>query len=401
MRAAFIQTAALLIASMSLLNSAGWGAAVSVPPQPKKTYTKATVNWPKLSATSAYAFAVACGKTANVCATVTPARLAPKFSWADPAAVLTVTAGTDPSCNGGQGGFLTVGGPATGCAPGQQAIAAKLNGKVVSTTQGAIFKFDGTLEPNDPFLGRSQDRYGIAETIKLGVMITPAGLTAADIGLLKWTISNGVGTLSAVADAGTASFDAGASPGSVEMKLEIQSGPAKGIFQSYNKTIVAPNGAYILRAPGTGISHTQFTASAGFLGKSFFLPKDVSFSNIETREDAAVGVGIGFYEFLNGKVHDLGTWVPLGACNITTGCTDFVDDTIQSGAFGPPLHPYQTGDFLWPIPWDYRVGTGPAVPIPGFSADHHQTADAAGKCCIAKAGAGPFCKNAADITSGY
>lgn len=271
-----------------------------------------------------------------------------------------------------------------------------MNGKVVSTAQGAIFDFVGTLTPSDNFSGRNQDKYGIAEVINLNATISPAGITPAEVGGLQWAIDSGVGTLSAVTGGGTATFNAGDSAGAVQMRLEILSGSSQGAFKSLTKTIVVPSGGYMVQVPGTNIFHQQHTASAGFQGYSYILPKDVSFKNLEIREGSALASSSGFYSTQNGDPHAIGPWIPVASCDIATGCTDSTIDTVQSAPKGPP---YSDGDFLWPIPWEYRVGT--AAPISYFTANHHKTADAFGRCCMEKAGAGPFCKDAAEPSSTY
>lgn len=370
-------------------------ATITLPPQGPIQFTKATVQWPKLSATSTYAFAVACGKMVNICASVTPARLTPKFSWLDPAGILTITPGTDPSCNGGRGGFLTIEGPATGCSSGVQTISAKLNGKVVSTTQGALFDIVGTLTPNDNFTGRNQDKYGIAEKLTLAATISPSGLSATDIGGLQWSFS-GVGSLPIAGTDGTGSYDAGGVGGNVTLQLSVIAGPSSGFSKTYPKTVIIPAGEYMVQATGTNIWHVQNTASVGFMGSSFVLPKDVSFSNIQRREGTATGTGTGFYSVINGLVHSIGTWFTVSGCNTTTGCSVNNVDTVQAGA---RTGPYSSGDFTWPIPREYMVGAGAATPY--FIALHHQYVDVLGTCCIEKAGAGPFCKQAADPSSSY
>lgn len=171
------------VAILGTLPDIARGATVTAPTQPKKTFTKPAVAWPTPGGSN-YAFAITCSAGGKICASVTPTRLASKFTWTDPSGVLSVSAGTDPTCNGGNGGFLTIQGPST-CSPALVSIAAKFNGKTVSAGKGVIFDFGGTFTPDDNFTGRSQDRYGIAETAVLGVTITPQGITANDVGGLQ------------------------------------------------------------------------------------------------------------------------------------------------------------------------------------------------------------------------
>lgn len=210
MRAASILTAALMTASMGLLNSSGWAGTVSVPPLPKKTYTKATVKWPTLSATSNLAFAVTYGKTTTVCATVTPNRLASKFTWADPEGALTLTAGADPSCNGGSGGFLTIqAGIASDCTKGQRSIQAKLNGKLVSTGQGVVMRPTGTSAELALVAGCSAPfPYGTDSIwhVAFNSADAPAGIAPDFDGLMTTEVNPIVGNCIS-----TASFHGGAS----------------------------------------------------------------------------------------------------------------------------------------------------------------------------------------------
>jgi hypothetical protein len=172
------------------------------------------------------------------------------------------------------------------------------------------------------------------------------------------------------------------------------SGPSKSRGPTYDKTIVAPTSAYMQQQPHTKIYHVQGTCSVGFLGEAFLLPKDVSFSGTQFLEGEAAGIGTGYFASINGEIHPLGGTTPVSNCNIRTGCKAF-DDLVQMD--GPP--PFADGDFLWPIPWMYVVGTG--TPSTFFTANHHQTCDPTGKGTIEKAGAGPFTKLSTDRTSYY
>jgi len=63
----------------------------------------------------------------------------------------------------------------------------------------------------------------------------------------------------------------------------------------------------------------------------------------------------------------------------------------------PP--PFSVGDFLWAIPWQFKVGSGALTTF--TTLNHHSTADATGKATIEKGGAGRYSKNASDPTSTY
>jgi len=331
MKTARLATAALLISTLGILNESAWAGTATVPPLAKKTYTKAKVTWPNLSATSAYAFAVACGNTANVCATVTPARLAPKFSWVDPAGVLTITAGTDPSCNGGQGGFLTVGGPATGCAPGQQAIAAKLNGKVVSTGQGVLLGMETETLATIPS-NRTRTRLGIGEQVTLTLL--PTGLSP-----ITWSNAGG-GTLDATSG-GSVVFTANDRAASPSVTATYAGVPISAAF-----TVVEPSSESAIKT-----SEDVFpagTQGAGMRLEITIAPTDVSFENVESQEVPGPATSITGY-FTSFPADSL-KHVPAGWVQIAPGNKKF-----DHAAFSGFASPWSAGGFQWVIPIQWRV----------------------------------------------
>lgn len=258
-----------------------------------------------------------------------------------------------------------------------------------------VSDFEGTLVPSDNFAGRSQTDYGLEEIVALGCNITPGGLTASQIGGLRWSEGLGKGSLSNITNNGTADYDAGAYPGTANLQLTVQSGPSQGAFKYYARTLVAPSDDYMIQKPGSGIRHTRYTCSAGFLGWSYLEPKDVSFENLYRREGTCTGTGTGYYANLNGIVHPTGSWWSISSGNSSTGCRVLVDDEVYSEK-GPP---YSNGQFDWPIPREYKADDGVAHAF--TIANHNQVADPTGKCTIQKKGAGPFSKNANDPTSNW
>lgn len=258
-----------------------------------------------------------------------------------------------------------------------------------------VFDLTGTLTPDDNFANRSQSRYGLEETVGLAFTTDPTGVTAAQAGGLEWTKHSGNGAVSSAGNDGTADYDAQHTAGAVELRLTIKSGPSTDQFKSYARTVVVPSGSYMTKKTGSGIRHTINSCSAGFLGWSYLLPKDVSFSNLSRREGTCVGTGTGFYLPSNGDVHRLGSWFPVSTGNSVRGCRVLVDDQIYTEAYGS----YAIGQFDWPIPRTYKADDG--VPHDFTIALHRQVSDSAGKCTIQKHGSAPYSKNAADPTSSW
>jgi len=255
----------------------------------------------------------------------------------------------------------------------------------------------GTLTPDDPFDQRSQTKYGIAETVDLAVIIDPGDVTASEAGDLKWRPQSGVGTLSAVTNSGTADYDAGATPGDVELKLEIQSGPSKWLGPYYDRTIVAPDGDYMKRKPGTGLRHQVDTWSCGWQGESYLLPKEVSFANIERREGECDATRTGWLSTHPPLHHDAGGYKAIGDGDRANGCKVIATDTVYSGHKSPDPD-YAEGDLLWPIPAEYRVAGG--APVEFTTRNHHATSDDTGKCLMEKC-THPETRVPADPTSTY
>jgi hypothetical protein len=269
-------------------------------------------------------------------------------------------------------------------------VTAENNNTV--TVNVVVYALTGELVPQDNFRGRSDVRYGINEQVNLSVTIKPA-VTPAQAGGLQWRVVGGGGSTTSGFD-GKSVYTAAETPGAVTLKLEITSGPSKSQGPTFDRTIVAPESAYMRQKPQTKIYHTQGLCSVGFMGEAFLQPNDVSFGRILFLEGEAFGIGIGYYAGINGLKHEFGLPNPVTGCNTRTGCKAF-EDIVQTED-GPP---FADGEFTWPIPWMYVIGTG--TPSAFYTANHHQLSDATGKATIEKAGAGPFTKLSTDRTTYY
>ncbi len=252
--------------------------------------------------------------------------------------------------------------------------------------------FDGVLTPQDNFSGRSTSRFGIAEVINLSFT---SQTTAAALGGLQWTIVSGGGSLSNAGTDGKGTYTGPGTAATVVLRLAIVSGSSQGQKKDYTLTIVTPSGGLLSKF--TNIRHTQGYISVGFEGHGYLLPTDVSFANLEFAEGTAVGQGSGFYAFLNGEVHEpTSPTLSIANCDSVIGCEIIGADEVDSGDNPPP---FSTGDFLWPVPWQYQAPGGSLTTF--TTANHHMTADQNGNGTISKAGAGPYSKNASDPTTSY
>jgi hypothetical protein len=264
------------------------------------------------------------------------------------------------------------------------------------TVNVIVYDLTSVHLPYDNFTGRSYIKYGVAEVAKLFFAVSPTGVTAAQQGGLRWSKVAGGGTVTSGATSGIGTYTAPATASNVTLRLIVQSGPSKNKYCEVRFSVVPPSDGYMIQKPGTNIWHRINTASVGFMGWSYLRPKDVSFTNIQRRENSCTGAGTGFYAYLNGINHPVGPWREVSNGNSTTGCLVVCDDRVTSGSKGAP---YSVGEFTWPIPRQYRVGTGGAITF--YTATHHQTANAIGTAQIEKAEAGPFSKKAGDASSDY
>lgn len=187
------------------------------------------------------------------------------------------------------------------------------------TANVIVYWFQGIPVPDVIFEGRSYDQYGVEETVALAHTTYPSGITGLP---LEWKLYSGVGSVSA------STYDAEAIPGTVDLRLEIVSGPSKGIYFLYPKTVVAPINRFIRHRTQTGVWHLQGHHSVTFRGESFLDPKNVSFTNIQRREGASTpAVCTGIFAPNNGYIHPVGSWFTPSDPNITTGCYVVADTT--------------------------------------------------------------------------
>lgn len=257
-------------------------------------------------------------------------------------------------------------------------------------------RLDGVFTFEDPFTGRSENKCGLAEVVNLSFTTTPSGITVSQIGGLQWKrISGTGGSVTDDDDDGLGVFTAASSAGVTFLELRILSGPSKGFGRAKFIDTVAPSGDMVRTS---NLAHTVNTWSVAFEGKIYLTPKDVSFQNLQFREGFTTAVATGYLAVWNGKQHQTGSWMSIGPGNINTGCRVYTIDAVRSGTLGPP---YSAGDFIWQIPWEFRVGSS-GSPVYSFFRNHHAySLDASGTAYIEKAGAGPFSKKASDPTSGF
>lgn len=216
------------------------------------------------------------------------------------------------------------------------------------TVNVIVFDFTGTLTPDDNFAGRSQTQYGLEETVALAFTTSPTGISASQAGGLEWTKHSGVGALSNAGDDGTADYDAKETVGNVKFRLTIKSGPSKGRYKQYDRTVIAPSGTRMTRTT-SNVWHINNTASAGIQLYYWLDPKEVSFRNLTFGEDSCPATPAwGVCSTIGG--HAQNTFGAILDGNSSTGCRVSLPDHAWC-----KVTPWNAGDggWTWNIPTQY------------------------------------------------
>ena len=214
---------------------------------------------------------------------------------------------------------------------------------------------------------RARTRIGVGEEVTL----------TYSCGSATWSKSGG-GTLSSTSGA-SVTFTAPDRAGSVTITAT-----GSGCTKSITLTIVEPSGLVMRRASGSGVRHTTGRPEAGFRATPHFQPADVSFYNIETREQDVAAVASGAYSVWSGIGHSPNSsFISSGTAVAGVGTPMNGVDNIYSGDPGgsPPFAP---GVLTFNIPWEFRVGAG--TPKVFATVQHRQSINAAGDVTISKGG---------------
>jgi hypothetical protein len=271
-----------------------------------------------------------------------------------------------------------------------------------------VYQLSGKFTPTDNFGNRSNDRFGLMETVDLSFTTDPVGVTAQNIGSLTWAlVPGGVGKVNAALPNGTAQYGAGPSPGTALLQLTINSGPSAGSqTQPYTKTVVPPTGGQWIQA--SQVWHCHNTYSIGIAGDIFInTPNDVSFANLSFTEGfCAPSAETQWFIDAFGANYSHTAWgifFPIGprstggkvAIKANWGTVDCAFFWKQD----PPVYKnYPAGQqIVWPIPWLYSTdGTNAAGQI--MIMNESATVDPLGNAKISK-GTGTGTNNQSDASA--
>jgi len=246
------------------------------------------------------------------------------------------------------------------------------------TVNTIVYDINLIFTPENNFASRSLERFGIEENISLSVSLTPS-VAVSQVGGLRWSIvtTGNTGTLSNVADDGTALYAVPDIANSIVLAIKILAGPCKGLGYTKGIVAVAPNGGNIRRL-GTATKHTINTWSTGFLGVIHITPDDVSFRNLFFYEGFAP-VRLSGWLDTNQFNHP---HAPSASQSLIDSHNDVLyEDKIYTGQKAPP---YGVGHWYWDIPWHVTTRSGRDIKIGDFR--QLATSDSDGKAVISKGG---------------
>ena len=206
---------------------------------------------------------------------------------------------------------------------------------------------------------------GVGEEVILNV--TP--------GSAQWSLSGG-GRLSATHGRSVA-YTAGDQAGDVTITAT-----GCGAETSITLTVVAPAGLLIERAAGGESERPLGPREAGFLCRLYLQPADVSFHNVEVREQGVAAVATGAYTPWNGLARQPGSsFLTVGDAIEGKGTPVNCTDDVRAGDPGG-RPPFEKGALVFEVPWEYRVGAG--SPTVFATVEQRQVIDRNGRVEISK-----------------
>lgn len=287
----------------------------------------------------------------------------------------------------------------------RKAVTVSFSNQTV-TLQCVVYTLTPTVTFVDNIGGaHSANELGVDERITLGFQTTPVGITAAEAGGLKWSVSGLIdrkkdGIVQQAADKNSAPLEDGAGyyiapyltgdagqalPASknVQIRLSICNGPLKGCGIDKTFRVHLPI-AHMKKMVNTE-KHFQNYASAGFQGEIFLFPRTVSFRTLRWREAGGRPVHTGPFSTQSwaNATHKPTTFegqaatdMPVDAGNAANGCKILQIDSVFSGAIAytapnPANDATVVGTYTWPIYWQYRPEDLGKEPYIRFQIAHH------------------------------
>jgi hypothetical protein len=135
------------------------------------------------------------------------------------------------------------------------------------------------------------------------------------------------------------------------------------------------------------VHHTKDRPDSGMKTNIFITPADVSFANIQVREQDVKAVATGVYAPFNGVGHNPNpNPVPVNGVVAGLGSKVTANDNVYSGDPGTPA-PFAPGAITFKIPWEFKVGSG-ALKV--FATETQTSSLAADQVTLSSAKAGAF-----------
>ena len=271
-------------------------------------------------------------------------------------------------------------------AKGDKTVTAECGNTVSANVK--VYELTGVHVAQDFFAGRNTTKYGVAEVADLSFTVDPAGISAAQMGGLEWSVAGGGGTVANTGTTGAGTYTApDRASANVTLRLTVLAGPSKNKYAEMALSVVEPSD-FVFTQHGAGVRHDQGHGSCGVLFDTYLHPKDVSFRNIEFGEAGVQSVRVGWfllkYPDPAGRPHPANDGATVGNGDAANGCLVAPPDQAWSGWEDPPPA-YAAGSHTWPIKQRWRVGAGGWVEM--RAADQVWTIDVNGTVTMQKDGA--------------
>jgi hypothetical protein len=335
---------------------------------------------------------------------------------------------------------ITFNAPSAGTGPAQGTAVSVTAAGQTARVAVTVYRLTLQLAPAVVTQTNPRTNFGVDERINLSFATTPAGISAAAVGGLRWRLPGIAGrkrkgVLQKTATDKTAPGTDGlayyiapyltddanetiqnAATKAVTLELAVAGGPCNGQADPTNITIHRPTG--VLRPIAGEDKHEQDEPSAGFVGTINLTPDDVSFSTLEFREASGSLTATGCFKSFADGWERSGTWVTESSHTPTiiggeglsvsrqANRNEAGEDSVWT-PYGPGTGASRyagwDGTFIWKIYWQYRVrqefrGAESNNWVRFQVAEHRSVSDATGHCVTTKAG-GQAAFNRTDPTS--
>jgi hypothetical protein len=227
------------------------------------------------------------------------------------------------------------------------------------------------ISPEDTFVERSFESFGVGEEIHLGFEVYPIGVTASQLRGLSWIKDSGNGSLNTNSNQdGTGTYTCARTADVFYLRLaQHVCGTTYIDVDYFNGETVIPDGVYFEVGAGSGTGHSHNKAGVGMVLSMWLTPNYVSFYNNVRFKELACSAIISsdptdwyhiYSDYMGGLPHVPGS--PLSTRRRDSTAPDN-RGSVLNGYDLASQEPYLQSGFAnstmtWQIPNQFQVGSG-------------------------------------------